>query len=54
MKMKIEFEDHDEYDDLVKSLVRTAYVLLDEENTSLSDDLLRCVLKLLEGEIIEP
>jgi len=54
MKIKIAFDDHDEYDDLVKDLATMVEGLLSEGSYNWAETVAKILKKLLIGEIVEP
>jgi len=54
MKIKIEFDDHDEYDDLVKDLAILTEVLLSNVHARWALISAKILKKLLTGEVVEP
>lgn len=54
MKIKIEFDDHDEYDDLVKDLATVTEFLLCHGAADEALTTAKTLKKLLIGEIVEP
>jgi len=51
--MAIAFEDHDEYDDIVKDLANMVYEAMGNEDFNNGVPLAKLLKKLLEGEIVE-
>ena len=54
MKMTVEFKDHDEYDDMVKDLAKISLGAAEADYTGDITLFLSILVKLLEGEIVEP
>lgn len=53
MKMKVEFKDHDEYDELTVDLVWISEIFLDAPNYKAARAVVKMLRKLLEAEMDE-